>query len=50
MAEGNEERLPLMLNKENHEKVSSIEIEMQTFRSNICDNGKATFNVISESF
>ncbi len=46
MAEANEERLPLMLNKENHEKISSIKIQMQTFRSNICDNGKATFNAL----
>jgi hypothetical protein len=50
MAEANEERLPLMLNKENHEKISSNEIEMQTFQSNIRDYGNATFNVISESF
>jgi len=49
MAEANEERLPLMLNKEKHEKISSIETEMQTFRSNIRDNGNITSNVISES-
>jgi hypothetical protein len=45
MAEENEERLPLMLNKEKHEKISSIETEMQTFRR----NGNVTSNVISES-
>jgi hypothetical protein len=50
MDEANEECLPLMLNKEKHEKISSIETEMQTFRSNIRDYGNATFNVISEWF